>query len=101
MTEEEPIEEELEDMRNEIEDMPSYGSPEPEKKDSIFRFFREILHAKDSKKVGNLTDSEIGGTKLGTRHYLNITIYAEIEGLTNVGKYLRAKAEIIAATSMS
>lgn len=100
MTEEEPTEEELEEELKKLEDIP-YGSPEPEKKDSIFRFFREILHTKDSKKVGNLTDTEIGGTKIGIRHYFNIANYAEVEGLNDVAKYLRDKSEIIAATSMS
>ena len=101
MTEEEPTEEELEEELRKLGEIPSYGSPEPEKKDNIFKFFREILHTKDSKKVGNLIDSEIGGAKIGVRHYLNIAAYAEIEGLDKVDKYLRDKAEIIAATSMS
>lgn len=96
MTEEEPTDEELEELRQELEETPSYGSPAPEKKDTIFKFFREILHTKDSKKVGNLTDVEINNMRI----YLNLANYGDVEGLNRVSNYLRGKAEIIAATSM-
>ncbi len=98
--EEMPTDEELDEMIE--KDLPEgYGYPEQDKKDSIFKFFREILHTKDSKKVGNLTDAEIGTASMGIRNYINIAAYADAEGLNIVGNYLRAKGETIAATSMS
>ena len=75
--------------------------PEPPSKDSIFKFFREILQSDDSRKTGNLLETELGRSKLGVRHYLEIAAYADAEGLDLVSQYLVDKAEIILSTSMS
>lgn len=82
-------------------DVSGSGYPEPISKDSIFRFFREILQSNDSRKTGNLLESELGRSKLGVRHYFEIAAYAEAEGLSLVSQYLADKAEIILSTSMS
>jgi hypothetical protein len=82
-------------------DLSSYGSPEPVKKDGIFKFFRDILDKKDSSKVANLSKEELGVNKLGLRHYQQLALYAKAEGLDLVSNYLTAKGEIIASTSMS
>lgn len=100
-------EEELKKLEEELKQLESssssegYGSPKQPDKDSVFKFFREILYLKDSKKVGNLKKEELGLTRLGIRHYLDIANYAEHQGLAGFSDYLRAKSEIIAATSMS
>ena len=96
-------EEEIARIEEEIKKLDNidYGSPTPEKKEGIFRFFREILFLKDTTRIGNLLNTELGQARLGVRHYLELGAYAEVEGLDTVAKYLRGKAEIITSTSMS
>lgn len=96
---------ELEKQINELEasglDEEMAGFAKPSMKDGIYKFFRELLHTKDSKKIGNLREEEIGKVRMGVRHYLDLALYAEAENLNKVGDYLRAKGENILATSMS
>ena len=78
----------------------SYGSPTPEKKENIFKFFGEILKLKESWKVGNLKDEEIGKSKLGVRAYLELARYAKAEELDLISEYFTDKADIVAAPTM-
>jgi len=78
-----------------------YGSPEPKNKDSLFKFFREILSQQDTTRIGNLSKSELGLTRLGVRPYQELSLYAEAEGLDLVSDYLSNKADIVSSTSMS
>lgn len=96
-------EEELKRLENEIKklDNMDYGSPEPERKDNLFKFFREILFLKNTTRVGNIDATELGSTKLGVRPLLEVSRYADAEGLDKVAEYLVNKAEIITSTSMS
>lgn len=96
---EDEVDEILDQQKEDLAKELSYGSPEDQAslKDSIFKFFREILRTNDSKKVGNLTDVEITNMRI----YLNLANYGDVEGMTKVSEYMRKKAEIIAATSMS
>jgi len=82
------------------QELSNYGSPEPEQKENIFRFFKELLKFEKTWKIGNLSAAEIGSTKLGVRHFLNLAQYAEAEGLNIVSKYLIGKANIIAEPTM-
>ena len=79
----------------------TYGSPEPEKKDSNLKLFRDMIHSVDSRKIANLSHAELGGTTLGVRHQLEIALYCEAEGLDKLAGYFQQKAEIITSTSMS
>lgn len=74
--------------------------PQYTPKDNIFKFFRHILTLKDSTKVANLENIEIGKARLSMRSNLDLAAYAEAEGLDVVAKYFRAKGEILACTSM-
>jgi len=96
-------EEELARLEEEIKKLDNldYGSPSPERKENIFKFFREILTQKDTTRIGNLSNTELGQARLGVRHYLELSKYAEVEGLDTVADYLKAKAGIITSTSMS
>ena len=99
--EEEEIKKLEEDLKKLGEIGTGYGSPEPEKKEGIFRFFRYILNIKDTTRIGNLRDSELGVTRVGVRSYQEIANYAYAEDLDLVGDYFRDKSDIITATSMS
>ena len=94
---------ELKKMEDELKKLETigYGSPDPPKKEGIYKFFKEILSSKDSTKTANLSSTELGIAKMGVRHSQEIANYAEAEGLPMVADYLRDKAEIILSTSMS
>lgn len=94
--------EELKNLEEELKKLESteYGSPSQEKKENIFKFFREILRLKDTTRIGNLSNTELGVTRLGVRSYQEVSLYAAAEGLDTVSTYLSDKANIITATSM-
>jgi len=75
--------------------------PTPPSKDSIFKFFREILATSDSSKVGNLSERELGMLPHSTRRYIDLANYAEAEDLDTISAFFMAKAETILATSSS
>ena len=101
-------EETLEELEKELETLESseelgkssYGSPTPEKKEGIFKFFKEVLNFKESWKVGNLKDEEIGKSTLGVRSYLELAAYAKAEELDLVSDYFTDKANIVAAPTL-
>ena len=92
------LEEELKQLENKDT---SYGSPKSPEKDSQFKFFRDILKIADTTRIGNLTAQELGISKLGVRHYQELSLYAGAEDLDVVSKYFNARSQIITATSMS
>lgn len=77
-----------------------YGTPEPEKKDSMFKFFREILKIKEPWKVGNLKDPEIGNYMLSVRSNLELASYLEKENWDLVSGFFTKQAQIVGETSM-
>lgn len=95
--------EEIKKLEDDIKKLDSvgYGSPDPPKKEGIYKFFKEILLSRDSTKTANLSSTELGVAKIGVRHLQEIANYAEAENLPIVADYLRDKAEITLSTSMS
>lgn len=92
----------LEEELKKLEDKDTgYGSPSASQKDNMFRFFKHILTMKDTTRVGNLAERELGVAKLGVRHYQEIANYAGVEGLHQVEDYFINRANIMTATSMS
>jgi len=77
------------------------GYPTPPDKDSIFKFFREIIRAKDSSKIANVQIRELGFLPLSIRGYQSIALFAKNQTLDDVADYLGAEAEIVLATSLS
>ena len=61
-------------------------------KDNIFKFFRKILSLKDSVKVANFGDAEIGKSKLSVRSWLQLALYAEKENYTLIETYFKQEA---------
>jgi hypothetical protein len=91
----------LEEELNELEQAKSdYGSPSPEKKDNMFKFFREILSLEETWKVGNLDDTEIGKIDLSVRSNLDIALYLEKKGLHKIAEYFQQSADVVAAPTM-
>jgi len=93
----------LTNMEQQLKDIDSgkgYGSPAPISKETLFKFFKEILESDDSTKVANLSKQELGNLRLSIRAYKELALYAEAEGWNKVADYFDEKAEIIASTSM-
>ncbi len=90
--------EEMQELMEELnelsssEDKSNYGSPSPANKDSIFKFFKEMIKLPESWKVGNLREEEIGKSRLTIRSYLDLATYAESEGFDTIVKYFKDKA---------
>lgn len=70
-------------------------------KDSQYKFMRELLVTNDSKKIANLSNDEIGQTKLSMRGSLMVAQLADTLELEPFKKFYTDQAEIIAATSMA
>ncbi len=97
----EALDKELDEMigKGDI-DLSAYGSPDPEKKDNMYKFFRELLHLDKPWKVGNLKEEEVGKSRMSVKSYLELAAYAEAEGLSEVSKFFTGNADIIASVSM-
>ena len=98
--EEEPVDGSEED-REEKQDDNSYdyhqGYPEQSIKDSIIKFFRDILKLKDSTKVSNINKTDLHNVRL----FKDTGAYLEAEGNTELKKYFDVMAENILSTAMS
>ena len=95
---EKSLEAELKQMEGPAND---YGTPEAPSKDSPYKFLREIINSKDSRKTGNVSSNELGKPKMGIRPTLKIARYAKAEGLDHVASYLQDLAEVDLSTSSS
>lgn len=71
--------------------------PTQKEKQDIMAFFNNVLERKDSSKVANLSDEELASVRFIQRAGL----YALELDYTVVAKYIKKRAEIILATSLS
>lgn len=71
------------------------------KSDSLFSLFRDVWRTKDSSKVANLTDKELGDLNISVRHCQDIALFAKLLGHKGINRYFRRRGEVILATSMS
>ena len=93
--------EDMEEVLDSIGGSKDYGYPKSPTKDSVFKFFRDILDLNDSSKAANLDEHELGKLKLAVRHYQDLANYAEMEGIDTLRDYFIRKSEIILSTSLS
>jgi len=94
------LEEELEELEAGQSTSSGYGSPTPEKKDNMFKFFKEMVNLKESWKVGNLNDTEIGQSGLSIRSNLDMANYLTAEGWDKVAEFFTRQAEIVAEPTL-
>jgi hypothetical protein len=100
--EEEPIIGSNEDREEKFDDetydtTEGFQYPTPTLKDSIIRFFRDILGLKDDTKVSNLSTTDLHNVRL----WKNTACYLEEEGCEEIADYFNAMAENILSTAMS
>lgn len=106
MAEEEITNSELEQLKTLLnsDSTSGYGFPEPPSKESQFKFFKyliDLLETTKSRKVGNLSEEELGNLPLSVRCYFDVANYCRAEGLDLVADYLERKGDIETHTSLS
>lgn len=80
----------------------SYGYyPQAKQKDSIFTFFRHILGIKDSSKVGNLTERELGQLGLSVRGCQYLSLIGRTLHNQPFSQFFNSESQIALATSAS
>lgn len=80
----------------------SYGAPTPDPKHNVHTFLDMIARAKDTSKLGNLKDEELGIMSHTVRaNKVAHLIANEIIGDKELADYYAKKSEITTATSLS
>jgi hypothetical protein len=97
---EEQMEEQMEkqqELQSELYDnTPSYGV-----KDDLWTLFKWVIGLKDSTKVGNLGDKELGMLVFSVRSCQDIALQSEIMGHDGFKDFWRKRGENILASSLS
>lgn len=84
-----------------LQDMFEDYNPKQNVKDSIFRFFRDILKLKDSSKTGYLKEEEIGRLPLTVRGYQSMANFFHSQKMDRIAEHFIREGEITLATSLS
>lgn len=80
----------------------SGGAPVPEEKNNIHTFIAKVLTAKDTTKVGNLKEEEIGMMRNPVRAYKEEEIWSRnIIKCEELAQMFAANSEIATSTSLS
>lgn len=85
----------------EIEKGLGYGYPEPEEKNNMIAFFKDIIRSKFNAKTGYLKEEELGVSRHPVRTLMKVSNFCNIMDMSPIGKYFEQKAQIILATSLS
>jgi len=79
----------------------SFGGSEPDPLGGIYGLFKDTLNRKDSKKVSNISNEELGVWNLSVRDCERIALIAETFKHPGVAKFFREQSRIITDTAMS
>lgn len=100
--EDKEAEEYLQQLKDSMEQ--GQGSyPEPERRDSLLLFVREIINLQDDTKhvkVANFSKEELGLPRVTVRDGMHYARYADIEGYGLVDRYLRGDVKDVSASSL-
>lgn len=93
----------LEQVENqqEIQDEVYGESPAMDKKDDLYSLFWKVVKSKESSKVGNLTDEELGMLDISVRDCQKIALLAQTLGHPGFAMWMMEQSEIVLATSAS
>ncbi len=83
------------------DDLEDFGGSEPEPLGGIYGLFKETLNRKDSKKVSNLTDTELGLWNISVRDCERIALISQTFKHPGVQKFFQLQSRIITDTAMS
>ncbi len=74
----------------------------PEDKSNIHAFLTKVVQQRDTSKVANLTDTELGEPKFPVRTLQELALFCdEIANMEYFSDFFRKEAEITLATSLS
>lgn len=91
-----------EDFQDEGEDEDfDFGGSEPEPLGGIYGLFKETLNRKDSKKVSNLTNEELGIWNISVRDCERIALISRTFKHPGVARFFTNQSRIITDTAMS
>lgn len=94
-------EDEQDEDREELFENLQYGEyPKEEEKHNIFTFFKKVILMKDTTRVANLKDDEIGLAKVPVRTLQGLSLYCKEVGLSGLGRYFEKEAHILTDTSL-
>jgi len=86
--------------RDALEQM-GYGYPIEEEKQNIFSFFKRVIATKDTTRVSNLNDEELGLAKIPIRTLLELSGFCEKMGLSGLGNSFFQDSQIISDSALS
>jgi len=106
IAEEEQEDEDSEDfdedyVGDETDEEYDFGGSEPAPLGGIYGLFKETLNRKDSTKVSNLTNEELGTWNLSLRDCKRIALIARTFKHEGVAKFFEKQSRIITDTAMS
>jgi len=78
-----------------------FGGVDPAPLGGIYGLFKELVNKKDSKKVSNLTNEELGYCEFNVRDCQNISLLARTFNHPGVANYFEDRSRIITDTAMS
>jgi len=92
-----------EDYQEEVgsEDEYAFGGSEPEPLGGIYGLFKDTLNRKDSKKVSNLTNEELGQWNLSVRDCERIALISKTFKHPGVQDFFISQSRIITDSAMS
>ena len=83
------------------------GYPKQEEKQNILALFKKVINIEDNTKTANLTEEELGLSKLSVRSNQEIALYCDSMGMgdlktqTGFAGYFQKEAQITLGTSLS
>ncbi len=92
---------EEDDFNEEYEDDLDFGGSEPAPLGGIYGLFKEVKDAKDTKRVSNLKDEELGIWDLSVRDCERVALIASTFHHSGVAKFFTSQSRIITDSAMS
>ena len=93
---------EFNEQQHDANDVSSWGDvPTQKKPESLFNLFGKVWKAKDSSKVGNLGQTELGSTQISVRDAQYLNLLSNTFKHPKFGEFFRMQGEISLATSAS
>lgn len=78
-----------------------YGYPKEDEKQNIFAFFKQVIATRDTSRVANLTEVELGNVRVPVRTLLELSEFCKAASLNGLGTYFNSESQIISNTSLS
>ena len=78
-----------------------YGYPQRQDKASLFAFLKRVIFMSDTSRTSNLSEEELGMTRVPVRTNQMISLFCNQMGLEGLGHYFFAESQILTNTALS